>query len=227
MIQIDAPWSVILLELTGVMIVLCLLLGVRASLRRRKEWAAANKLVAALKGEQEARRQEIRSLLASKYGYHGDQLNEKATAISRAEWRFYQTLINIYLKRDAESVVSLHRAFAEATDPYYRLEVLAAPAAQPAKPPPEPPPEPQQEIRPAAPRPSAVPMNVMGGVEALDDFAEMQHLREENERLSEELQITMGTISRMLSEYSSIVGRGGADEGGDDFMDMFNEDSAG
>ncbi len=224
MIQIDAPWSVVLLELTAVMMVICLLLAVRAFLRRRKEWSTANKLVANLKEEQDARRQEIRSLLASKYGYHGDKLDEKAAAISRAEWRFYQTLINIYLKRDAESVVSLHRAFAEATDPYYRLEVLAAPAAEPAKPPPEA----QKESSPEVPKPAAaVQMNIMDGVEALDDFAEMQHLREENERLSEELQITMGTISRMLSEYSSIVGRGSTDDEGDDFMDMFNEDSAG
>ena len=42
------------------------------------------------------------------------------------------------------------------------------------------------------------------------DMAELEHLRQENARLSEELSVTMDTMSRMLSEYSTMFAGGEA-----------------
>lgn len=51
---------------------------------------------------------------------------------------------------------------------------------------------------------------VVGSGEAADD-GELEHLRKENARLSEELTVTMDTMSRMLSEYSTMFSGGSGD----------------
>jgi hypothetical protein len=43
------------------------------------------------------------------------------------------------------------------------------------------------------------------------DTGEIEQLRQENRRLSEELQITMDTMTRMLSEYSAVFGKENGD----------------
>jgi hypothetical protein len=59
-------------------------------------------------------------------------------------------------------------------------------------------------------------IDVGGTIDAVDgepaDSAELEHLRKENKRLSDELTITMETMSRMLNEYSTMFA--GADAGG-------------
>ena len=44
-----------------------------------------------------------------------------------------------------------------------------------------------------------------------DDDGEVQRLKEENERLSDELRVTMDTMGRMLNEYSSMFAGGSGD----------------
>jgi len=51
---------------------------------------------------------------------------------------------------------------------------------------------------------------VVGSGEVADD-GELEHLRKENARLSEELTVTMDTMSRMLSEYSTMFSGGSGD----------------
>ncbi|RMG37393.1 MAG: hypothetical protein D6720_03320 [Gammaproteobacteria bacterium] len=50
-----------------------------------------------------------------------------------------------------------------------------------------------------------------GAVGEAVDPAELEALRQENQRLSEELTVTMETMSRMLSEYSSMFAGGGVE----------------
>jgi len=190
-------WSLGELLLISLFAVLALIL--RGMLHRRRDHAAARSLIQHIKDDEERRTGETRDILGQRYGIGGDALDALVKTISREEKRFYQTLINLYLKRDAGSLENLNVAFEGAVAPYRSLEL---PQAEDA----------------GSPAGDVV-------TDAGLDEAEMERLRNENKRLSEELRITMDTMGRMLSEYSSMFS-GGDDEAldKDKMIAMFQAD---
>jgi len=176
-------WSLGELLLISLIAVLALIL--RGILRRRRDRVAAQSLIQQIKDDEERRNGETRDILEQRFGINGNTLDDLVKAISREEKRFYQTLINLYLKRDARSLENLNVTFEGAVGPYRSLEL------------------------PQAENPGTPSGDVVTDT-ALDD-AELERLRNENESLSEELRITMDTMGRMLSEYSSMFS-GGDDE---------------
>ena len=181
--QLDPLLLWFLGELLLVSLVSATVLGVRGVLGRRRDRAAARSLIEQIKETVDDRAQETREILTQRYGIAGDSLEELVSAISREEKRFYQTLIDLYLKRDAEALQSLHLAFGVAVAPYRSLPIAQSQGATGSE---------ADDVATAAD----------------DDAAELGRLRDENERLSEELRITMDTMGRMLSEYSSMFAGG-------------------
>ncbi|HEB95087.1 MAG TPA: hypothetical protein ENI96_01490 [Sedimenticola thiotaurini] len=178
-------WS--LGELLLISLVAAVVLALRAFLQRRRDRSAAMALVGQIRSDEERRRQETRELLGGRYGIPGDLLDDLVGAICREEKRFYQTLINLYLMRDSVALRGLNLAFEGAVGPYRDLPVNAAPEGA------------EQAGDSVAP------------VNQADD-AELQRLQDENARLSDELRITMDTMGRMLSEYSSMFAGGEGEE---------------
>ena len=178
-------WS--LAELLLISLVAAVVLALRAFLQRRRDRSAALALVGQIRSDEERRRQETRELLGGRYGIPDDLLDDLVDAICREEKRFYQTLINLYLMRDSVALQGLNLAFEGAVAPYRDLPVNATPEGA------------EQAGDSVAP------------VAQVDD-AELQRLQDENARLSEELRITMDTMGRMLSEYSSMFAGGEGEE---------------
>ena len=113
----------LLLVTTAIAVVLVVLYFIK----KRRDRSAATTLVARVKEDQERRQQETRGVLEKRFGIGGDYLDELVTKVVREEKRFYQTLINLYLKRDAGALENLHVAFEGATEPYRTLELPARP----------------------------------------------------------------------------------------------------
>ncbi|MDJ0834025.1 MAG: hypothetical protein QNJ69_10920 [Gammaproteobacteria bacterium] len=153
--------------------------------RQRKDRGAARKLVDQVMHQSATRQQETNSFLHEKYRFEGDELEQAVMAIDTAEKKFIQRFINIYLQRDAEALASLDATLAELIDTYKKLS----------------PSMPDTEAMQAMEQASAVK------AEAEQQIAE---IREDNERLSEELGITKQTMSNMISEFGNMFG-GGAD----------------
>lgn len=169
-----------------------------AVVKKKRDRVSAHKLIGRIKQDESRRQDETRDLLGGHFGLQGESLDELVNKICHEEKLFYQKLINLYLKRDAAALEVLHVAFEGATEPYRTLQLPAAEG------------KPQRS-------------ELDGG----DESGELKLLREQNERLSEELRITMDTMGRMLNEYSSMYS-GGADAELDKekLLDMFKAEAA-
>ena len=150
-----------------------------------RDRAAVARLVATVRAQMPERRAGARDLLG-RTGMLGQVLDEATDRIAQGELRLYEVYANAYLDRDAGAVARLNEVVDAAIAPYRALGV-AAPA--------------DTDIVVANAHPEAPP-----GV----DPAEYERLKDENQRLSAELQVTLDTMSRMLSEYSAMFA-GGAD----------------
>lgn len=148
--------------------------------KQRRDRAAMQTLVARIKEDSGRREQETRKIMEERYGFAGAELEEVVKKIVRQERVFYQVLLDVYLKRNTDALQNLSVDYEGSVETYRTLEIPRRGAA------------------------------VADSDEESVDSQEVMLLKEENLRLVEELQITMDTMGRMLSEYS-LMFSGGAD----------------
>jgi len=195
MTEINTLLLMSLVELLFVAVIASVVLVVMGILKKRRDRSAARILVKHIEEDEERRHQENQKFLQDNFGLEGGLLESSGKKIRQEEKRFYQTLINLYLKRDSSALETLHVAFEGATEPYRTLEI----------------PKPDQSEQ-AAGEP--------------EDSEEMERLKDENERLSEELQITMTTMGRMLNQHATLITMdSGSDLGKEKMLKMFQSDS--
>ena len=118
MIEVSALLFSLLIEgLVALLVVL--LAGVFVLIKRkRKDTAAAKQLVDQIKHQSDARIKQMGAYLTEKYQLEGEELSEAIKLIDKSEKRFFQRLINMYLKRDSESVKSIDAWLAELVETY-------------------------------------------------------------------------------------------------------------
>jgi hypothetical protein len=197
--QIDPLLFLIMTELLLVTAAVSVVLAVIWFSRKRRDKKAAMVLVARIKEDRARRKQETKDILVKRFGVAEGQAEELATTIDREEKRFYQILINTYLRRDVTVFENMYVEYESAVDPYRSLEVS------------------QASEKPAG-----------SGIGDINESAEMLRLKEENKRLSEEVRITMETMGRMLSEYSAMFAGGGGDDlDKEKIKSMFQEQAEG
>jgi hypothetical protein len=97
-----------------------------ASKQKKKDRNAALKLVEQIKQQSEARQNLTSSHLKEKYNLEGARLKKAITLIDKSEKRFFQKVINLYLKRDSEALGSLDADVAELIDTFRSLTPLPA-----------------------------------------------------------------------------------------------------
>jgi len=182
MIEVNSVLFMGLWELVLLLLAVDVVVIVRFIIRRRREKASIERLVALVKQDAERRQQETHNLLEKKYNYSDEKLEKTTKKIMREEKRIYQILANLFTTRDNVAIENLSIAFEEAVEPYRTLEV-----------------------------PKIVEADDAEG-EGEDNSTELKRLKEQNQELSDELKVTMNTISRMLHEYSNIFSEAGADK---------------
>jgi len=138
---------------------------------------SVHELTEKIRADREARKRDIRKGLAA-YGLQDDALEARVSEIDKRERKFYQRIITMYQNRSDAMLTTLNVAFETTTRPYYELDMkLEVPAEQPTD-------------------------EEHGNI----DPSELEALQKQNEELQNELAVTMDTIGRMLSEYSSMFG---------------------
>jgi hypothetical protein len=164
-------------ELTFLMAGGLILLLINRIVGKSRGKKSVSELMDKIRADREARKIDIRKGLAA-YGLKDDALEAKVNEIDKRERKFYHRVATMYQNRSDAMLATLNVALEGTTRPYYELDMqIAAPAEQPAE---------QQH----------------SGI----DPAEMEALHKQNEELQNELAVTMETIGRMLSEYSSMFG---------------------
>ncbi len=148
---------------------------------RRRDVEAMATLVARVRRSKAERYATLQGFVKEKLDLAEDAQRPLVAALSRAELVLLQNFLATYRDRDASTAVQFDRAVYAALAPYQQLSGSV-------------------EVVEDSPRP-AVEI-------APTDTAELEALRKENQRLSDELKITMETMSRMLNEYSTMFSGG-------------------
>ncbi len=115
---------IVLTLLTEISIVLAVVVVVMILLRwrgRGKDRKGARKLVEQIKHQAENRHESSRDFLQKKYGLEGTELDKAIKTIDKAERKFFQQVLNLYLKRDADALGILDAHVAELVDVYKDL----------------------------------------------------------------------------------------------------------
>jgi len=197
MIEVNATLFMLLWELVLLLIAAGVVIAVQMVIRRRREQACIDELIVSVKGDLDYRKKKIRTLLEKKYGYSGEQLENTVRKITLEEKRCYQTLANLFKTRDILVLGNLNITFEETVEPYYELEI--------------------PELK-----------DTEGAESVVDSGAvneEVVRLKEENQELSDELRVTMNTISRMLNEYSSMLSEPDDDNNQEALPDEDNQET--
>ncbi len=185
MIEISALMFTLVGELLVILSIVLLLWLLFTIKRHQRDRSAVRKLVDQVMHQSATRQQETNSFLHEKYRFEGDQLNQAVLAIDKAEKKFIQRFINIYLKRDAQGLAALDAALAELIDAYKNLSPIM---------------------------PDTETLESLDKVSEVKEQAarQVEEARQESERLTEELGITKQTMSDMIAEFGNMFG-GGAD----------------
>ncbi|WP_428605586.1 hypothetical protein [Sedimenticola sp.] len=148
--------------------------------KRQRERAAIKKLIGRIKEDSSRRESETRKIMQERYGLSDNNLEEVVHKIAREEKMFYQTLIDVFVKRDAEAIQNLCVDYEGSVEVYRSINI-----------------------------PKKGESGDEGEVSE-EHTEELILLKAENQRLTEELQLTMDTMGNMLSEYT-LMFAGGAD----------------
>lgn len=175
MITISSLWFMIMLELLVVTTIVSVLLVTLTLVNKQRDKKVAAELIQKVKEDGIRRVEETKKIMLNNFGFDDDAAEEIAVHVGREERRFYQYVINFYLRRDAGAFDNLNISFEGAVEPYRGLKPPGL-AGSP------------------------------GG--SMSESEEVERLNLENKRLSEEISITMQTMGRMLSEYSSMFADG-------------------
>lgn len=182
MIEISALAFSLAIEAIVLLLIIVAIVAVITAKKKKGDKQAVSKLVAQIKHQSELRLKQTGSFLADKYRLEGDQLKKAIQKIDKAEKKFMQKLLNVYLKRDTKGLAAMDAHLAELVDVY-------------------------KDLSPKMPDPE-----VIEALEEArrNDATEMDLLRDTNSQLAGELAATKKIIDDMTEEFGNLF-TGGAD----------------
>lgn len=178
MIELSQLTVLVMVEVILGLAILSGILGFIVLTRKGRMRKAAHHLAERVQNDKPVRTKRLQTLLSEQYGYAGNELEQSLRNITQAEMRLFQNLINGYLKGDQVQL--------QQVDVDEENLVLAYQALKPAQ--------------------GGAVLPATAGEDG--DEGEVQRLRDENKRLSDELRVTMDTMGRMLNEYSTMFATG-------------------
>lgn len=168
-------------------------LGMRQKGRDRR---AINELVSRWASTRDTRKETLKSMLGSNYALSGPDLERTATELLNAEVRLVNIFSQVYLQRLADEAAVFDKSIGASVDVYHTLSGSSQTTTLESVSEPE----------------EVVEESTSTITEEVEDEDELSHLRAENKRLTEELRVTMETMSRMLNEYSTMFASDGQQE---------------
>ncbi len=182
MIQLSSVAFSLMVETIVVTLVILSAGSYQAIRRYRRDRHCAARLVEQIRHQSDLRLKQTGSFLKEKYQLEGKELDKAIHGIDQAEKKFMQTLINMYLQRDADGLLSMDASMAELIEAY-------------------------KELTPA--QPAASNTHEEDTTKLADDHdAELEALRATNAKLREELSITKKTMGNMIAEFGNMFGGG-------------------
>ncbi|MCP4490536.1 MAG: hypothetical protein GY820_24950 [Gammaproteobacteria bacterium] len=180
MFEISPALLILLVEGMTVLLIVLLLLVFLSKRHKGRKKRAVIRLIAQIKKQSEVRTRETGSFLQEIYQLEDDELNKAVQIIDKSEKRLFQKLVNSYISEDPSIIYSMDAAIAGLIDTYKALK-------------------PKERIIEKGSDENEKQLNI-----------EVEALKEENEKLEEELTATKQKMTDMISEFGSMFG-GGSD----------------
>lgn len=117
---------IVLVELVVIIGLVLLTVLVLAGRRKRREKRAAHNVAERVRSEESSRDTELRELLHERFGYEGDELEQKVRELVQAERQFYARFLDLYLNRDPEAAECVQEYLHDVVRPYTEIEVATA-----------------------------------------------------------------------------------------------------
>ena len=180
----DVMWWMVAAIVGELVLLLLVFLGIswfRNRAARKRDLKAMAILATRIRKSKSARAATLKGFVTEKLDLAEDRQRSLVAALSRAELVLLQEFLATYRDRDATSAAKFDHAVYAALANYQQLSA-----------------------RVETTKDGSVSSTEVAGV----DTAELAALRKENQRLADELTITMETMSRMLNEYSTMFSGG-------------------
>jgi len=160
-----------------------------AKKRSMKDKALAIALVEKIKKSEPEKKEKLLSMLKDVYGYDDEKAEEKLDAVMKYEKRIYNTLLQIFLKKNRGEISEFDRYLNNLIESYKSL--------------------PQMEGGTSGESAGA---GENSGSNIVISREENSKLREANKKLKKDLDAAMQTMESMMSEYASMY-EGGKKDG--------------
>ena len=179
MIEVDSLVAIFVIEALAGLFLIVVGFTFFISRRKNKERSAAKDLVNKLKNGERARKENLGSQLTESCELDTATIDNVLAEIDGQEKRLYQQLVKMFLGRDAALLAEIDKSVQALSDPFWKL------------------------------------LSEMGAAEKVDSAmsdaidtanSEIERLRGESERLSEQLGMAMQTMDEVSSEYSKMFG---------------------
>jgi hypothetical protein len=178
MIEISSLTAMIAAEVLLGLLVLSGLLVLFTILRKQRIRKAASHLAERVQVDKEKRSERLKKLLEEHYQLQSPKLDQTLHGIMQTEMTLYQNMLNGFLKDDQ---LSLQQIDVDVENLVLSYQALAG---------------------------DITVTGSSGGSDGGADSDDVEALKAENERLAEELKVTMDTMGRMLNEYSTMFADG-------------------
>ncbi len=129
MVTISSFWFMVLIELLIATALVSVLFIVFSIMRRLRDRKAATQIIHKVMEDEARRAAETKKIMLHKFGFEDVDAEKIAVKISHNERGFYQTVINMYLRRDAGELEKLNIAFEGTVDTYRTLEPPGGPTS--------------------------------------------------------------------------------------------------
>lgn len=119
-----ATWInfIAIVEFAALVTIALAVLLTRSARRRKRDTSATEQLVEKVRASQVERRDELKKVLESGYGYSGEELEEKTKRLMDVEKHFYERFITTYLNRDSGAVKEMDEHLKAVIRPYVEMK---------------------------------------------------------------------------------------------------------
>ncbi len=179
MIEVNSLVAVFVVEGLAALFLLVVIVAFFISSKKTKERLAARRLVNKLKNGESSRKEDLSNRLSESCALGGAAIETALTEIDSQEKILYQQIVKMFLGRDAALLLEIDKSVQALSEPFCKL--LADVAAI-------------EKVDPA----------ITTAIETAN--VEINRLRGESERLTEQLSMAMQTMDEVSSEYSKMFG---------------------
>jgi hypothetical protein len=190
-IEVNSITFFLVLEIAFILLILTVILSVLMFKKRSNQFKAIHELIDKVNNNKAERLNTHYTFMIENFGYNDEDATDTAKVFVRQEIAFNKQLLQVLASNNPKMMPYIDKYIYNLSDVYQKL-------------PPLPSPEPSAEVAPVAEKKPVDNSKMLGKIEEYK--SKIAEIESEKTKLSDELQVTMDTMGKMLSEYTELQG---------------------